>query len=314
MNSEVLIQVKNLFRYYGSTCAVRDVSFSLNKGEVLGFLGLNGAGKSTAMQLITGNLAPDAGDIGIAGHNLLEQPRQAKAIIGYLPEHPPVYRELSVDEYLTYCARLHRLTRRTATKAVENAKSRCGLGSVSRRLLGNLSKGYQQRVGIAQAIIHSPSVVVLDEPTAGLDPVQNGEIRELIKELGRDHAVVLSTHILSEVEATCSHVQIIHAGRLVYTASLGDVNQRQNASSVVIRCDTPPSTKALTALPGISRVEQMDAGRFCLHHAPSSDPVPKLVEHAVREQWGLRELAPERKSLEQVFVDLTIGQRAMEAA
>jgi len=196
MQKEVLVDAKNLTRYYSRICAVNDVSFELAKGDVLGFLGPNGAGKSSTMQMITGNLAPTAGQISVNGIDLIEKPKQAKLSIGYLPEQPPVYRELTVDEYLEYCARLNRIVRSQQVSAVATAKDRCGLGDVGRRLIGNLSKGFKQRVGIAQAILHSPAVVVLDEPTVGLDPIQIREIRKLIRELGEEHGIILSTHIL----------------------------------------------------------------------------------------------------------------------
>ena len=218
--TEVLVQVDDLTRYYQNHCAVRDLSFTLEAGEVLGFLGPNGAGKSTTMQIITGNLAPNAGQVRIAGHDMLDAPRAAKALLGYLPDHPPLYRELTVDEYLRYCARLHRIARAGTGAALARVKARCGLEAVGGRLIGNLSKGYQQRVGIAQAIIHDPPVVVLDEPTVGLDPIQIREIRALIRSLGSERSVILSTHILSEVQAICDRVQIIRDGELVFSAPI----------------------------------------------------------------------------------------------
>ena len=220
MNGPILVEVKNLTRFYGTLQAVKDVSFTIRKGEVLGFLGPNGAGKTTTMQIISGNLAPSGGSVTIAGHDLLDDPRAAKSQIGYLPEQPPLYRELTVDEYLDYCAALNRLPRAQRRRARETAKERCGLQDTGRRLIGNLSKGFQQRVGIAQAIIHLPPVVILDEPTVGLDPIQIREIRALIRELGREHGVILSTHILPEVQTTCDHVQIINKGELVLNESI----------------------------------------------------------------------------------------------
>ena len=180
-----LIQVDQLTRFYGDHCAVDNVSFALRKGEILGFLGPNGAGKSSTMQMICGNLAPTSGQIRVNGIDILDNPKDAKRELGYLPEIPPVYRELTVDEYLGYCARLHGIPRDRQKAALEQAKDRCGLTDVGERLIGNLSKGYQQRVGIAQAILHMPAVIILDEPTVGLDPLQIREIRELIRELGK---------------------------------------------------------------------------------------------------------------------------------
>ncbi|MCP4983225.1 MAG: ATP-binding cassette domain-containing protein, partial [Gammaproteobacteria bacterium] len=228
--TEALVQVENLSRYYQNHCAINHLSFNLGAGEVLGFLGPNGAGKSTTMQIISGNLAPSEGEVSIAGHDILEAPRAAKQHLGYLPEHPPVYRDSSVDEYLKFCAQLHRVPRRQLGTALDKVKQQCGLETVGGRLIGNLSKGYQQRVGIAQAIIHDPPVVILDEPTVGLDPIQIREIRDLIRSLGSQRSVILSTHILSEVQATCDRVQIIRAGELIYHASIESLNQRRETS------------------------------------------------------------------------------------
>jgi ABC-2 type transport system ATP-binding protein len=191
-----LISVNNLVRYYGNHCAVDNISFELAVGDILGFLGPNGAGKSTTMQMLSGNLAPSEGGISINGIDLLDNPKAAKAAIGYLPETPPIYKEMTVDEYLNYCAKLHRISSDAITDAVALAKTRCGLTETGQRLIANLSKGYQQRVGIAQAILHSPEVIILDEPTVGLDPNQIREIRALIAELGKEHGIILCTHIL----------------------------------------------------------------------------------------------------------------------
>src|SRR3569623_1046024 len=195
MSESALIRVEHLTRYYGQHCALHDVSFTVGRGEVLGLLGPNGAGKSTTMQILSGNLAPSAGAVWINGIDLLDRPKAAKASLGYLPDQPPLYRELTVDEFLSYCARLHRIAPGQRSAAIQTAKQRCGLGEVGRRLIGNLSKGFQQRVGIAQAIIHAPPVVILDEPTVGLDPLQMREIRALIREL-RDERSVLAVELL----------------------------------------------------------------------------------------------------------------------
>jgi ABC-2 type transport system ATP-binding protein len=220
----LLVEAKQLYRYYGKQCAVNNVSFQLKKGQVLGFLGANGAGKTTTMSMLCGNLAPSSGEIIINGVDLLDNPVAAKHSIGYLPDQPPLYKELTVTEFLRYCAELHRVPSAEMTAAVTIAQERCGLNEVAQRLIGHLSKGYQQRVGIAQAILHNPPVIVLDEPTVGLDPIQIKEIRSLIKELGVEHGVILSTHILSEVQETCTDVQIIHQGQLVLNSTMAELN------------------------------------------------------------------------------------------
>jgi ABC-2 type transport system ATP-binding protein len=313
MQKDMLVHVEHLSRYYGHTRAVDDVSFDLAKGDVLGFLGPNGAGKTTTMQVITGNLAPGAGRVAVHGIDLLDEPKRAKREIGYLPEQPPLYRELTVDEYLRYCARLNRIPREHIRTALGTAKERCGLEGVSHRLIGNLSKGYQQRVGIAQAIIHTPAVVILDEPTVGLDPIQIREIRALIRELGKEHGIILSTHILPEVQATCNRVQIIHQGRLVFADSIAGLEQRLTATSLVAAFHAAPHPDTLARLPGVSGAEPLGDGRVRLHFV-DTDPSEVLIQQAVANRWRLHEIAPERRTLEQIFIDLTCSERPEEAA
>jgi ABC-2 type transport system ATP-binding protein len=214
--SKPAILARGLLRQFGRRVAVQGIDLALGHGEVLGFLGPNGAGKSTVMRMLTGNLAPSAGSIEICGIDLMDRPVEAKARIGYLPEIPPLYRELTVNEYLQLAARLHRVNSSKVSSALDLVTQRCGLGGTGRRLIGSLSKGYQQRVGIAQAIIHDPDIIILDEPTAGLDPNQIREIRSLIRELGAERSVIISTHILPEVESVCDRVQIVSEGRTVF--------------------------------------------------------------------------------------------------
>ncbi len=299
-----LVQISDLSRRYGDHWAVKNISFELKKGEVLGFLGPNGAGKSTSMQMICGNLAPTTGQIIIDGHDLMDDPIAAKSSIGYLPENPPLYRELTVDEYLKYCARLHRIAPNKVAAAVDFAKQHCALEQVGKRLIGNLSKGYQQRTGIAQAIIHQPPVVILDEPTVGLDPIQIREIRSLIKSLGQDRGVILSTHILPEVQATCSHVQIIRQGELIYSAGIDELNQQGQHKRLTVAFHRPPELEDLQrALPDV-RITRIDAQRFQIifeQDAYAERLAPLSVEH----DWGLFELIPDQSSLEEIFVELT---------
>lgn len=304
MASKILISVDRLYRYYGSVCAAQDVSFELAQGEVLGFLGPNGAGKTSTMRMLTGNLAPSAGRVLINGIDLLEDPKAAKAQIGYLPENPPVYRELTVDEYLAYCARLRRVAAAHRARAIATAKQRCGLTEVGRRLIGNLSKGYQQRVGIAQAILHSPPVVILDEPTVGLDPIQIRDIRTLIRELGETHGVILSTHILPEVQATCNRVQIIQRGRLVFSESIDNLAQRLTGDTLTLETANPLDTAALEGIASVTGVERLGECRARIVFAGDS-PAPAVAQLAVERGWQLVELARERRTLEQIFVELT---------
>ena len=310
MNDTSLVSVQHLSRHYGNLTAVADVNFELAQGEVLAFLGPNGAGKSTTMQIITGNLAPSVGHIRICGIDLLEHPKLAKAEIGYLPEQPPLYRDLNVDEYLRFCAQLHRVSRNKIGSAVRQAKQRCGLEAVGKRLISNLSKGYQQRVGIAQAILHSPSVIVLDEPTVGLDPIQIREIRSLIRELGKEHGVILSTHILPEVQMTCDRVQIISNGRLVFSDKIDNINQQMDSTSLILGLTQPPARELLLSIEGVTEVEELADGQLRIYHAAAASPAAQLAEQAANQGWGLYELSPEHKTLEQIFVDFTSSEEA----
>lgn len=310
MHEEILVQVENLSRSYGPHLAVDNISFHVNRGEVLGFLGPNGAGKSSTMQMLTGNLAPSLGKVSINGADLLDQPLKAKAAIGYLPEHPPLYLELTVNEYLRYAARLNRIPRADISHAVERAMQRCGLADMGKRLINNLSKGYQQRVGIAQAVIHSPPVVVLDEPTVGLDPLQIREIRHLIRDLSSEHSVIISTHILPEVQATCDRVQIIHHGRLVLSDSIDGLQQQMRPNSLIVGLRQPPADSALQDISGIRSSSALDHQRWRVHFDPDNNPAEAIAIAAAQQGWGLFELAPERLSLEQVFVDITSRDHA----
>ena len=312
MINKPLAQVDHLTRRYGERRAVDDLSFTLQRGQILGLLGPNGAGKSTTLRMLAGVLAPDAGRIVINGIDLLDQPRQARQAIGYLPEQPPLYRELTVDEQLHYSARLHGLSRAASRSAVAQVKERCGLTEVGKRLIGNLSKGYQQRTGLAQAILHNPPLIILDEPTMGLDPIQIQGVRALIRELGRKQGVILSTHLLAEVQTTCTHVHILRAGRLAYAGALAELEQQRPSASLLIGLNAPPPVAELAQLPRVERVEELGDGRFRIHHAPGALLHRLLVELAYDDGWDLWELTPERESLEEIFVKLTLDREVTE--
>lgn len=310
MTGDQLLSVEGLTRRYGDHRVVDELSLTLSRGQILGFLGPNGAGKSTTLRMLAGVLAPDAGRIIVAGNDLFDQPRQAKKAIGYLPEQPPLYQELTVDEQLRYSARLHGLDRAASRAAVARAKDRCGLTGVGQRLNGNLSKGYRQRVGIAQAILHEPPVILLDEPTIGLDPLQLQEIRTLIGELQGNHGVILSTHLLAEVQAVCSHVQIMKDGRLVYASALAEWDQHRESVCLRIGLNAPPAASRLAELPGVARVETLGSGRFRLHHGSGLALQQAVLDQARAGHWELWELTPEYADLEQIFVRLTLGGQA----
>jgi ABC-2 type transport system ATP-binding protein len=308
------VEATELTRLYGGRPAVSDVSFNLSKGEVLGFLGPNGAGKSTTMKMLTGNLAPSAGSVKICGIDMIENPKEAKALIGYLPEMRPLYKEFTVDEYLTIAARLHNVSGRYIKKAVENAKSRCGLTHMSKRLIENLSNGYQQRVGIAQAIIHNPMVVILDEPTVGLDPIQIRDIRALIKEIGQEHSVIVSTHILPEVEMVCDHVQIIDKGILVFNGSIDVLKRQRVGNKLLVGFSKVPDMAKLAKIKGVTEVEALDNNMVRIRFSEGTGPHEAIVEASVKNDWGLYQIAPDQTSLEDVFVQLTFQDAAAPEA
>ncbi|AFI85626.1 ABC transporter ATP-binding protein [Methylophaga nitratireducenticrescens] len=300
----ILLEAQNLSRYFGPNVAVQNIDITVKRGEILGFLGPNGAGKSTTMKMLSGNLAPDKGEIHINGFDLLSQPKQAKAQLGYLPENPPLYRELTVNEYLQHCARLNQLRGKQLKSAVATVIERCGLGDVQRRLIGQLSKGYQQRTGIAQAIVHNPAVVIFDEPTSGLDPLQIRQIRELIRELANEHSVILSTHILPEVEMLCDRVQIISKGQVMFAYSLKALHQQRLNSSLKITLAAPPELNELQTLMNVSTVEAVSANQFRILYHPEQDPTENLIASAVSKHWQLQELVREQDSLEDIFMHL----------
>lgn len=310
MSENVLLEASQLSRQFAGKTAVDHVSFNVKQGEVVGFLGPNGAGKSTTMRMLSGNLAPDHGQIRINGIDLLDHPRQAKAHIGYLPETPPLYREHTVREFLQFCARLNQIDQKQHNTAVDAAIERCGLSEVHHRLIGNLSKGYQQRVGIAQAIIHSPSVVILDEPTSGLDPIQIREIRQLIRDIADKHSVILSTHILPEVQMLCDRVQIISQGQLLFNDSIDKLGEQMQASTLLVEFEKPLQTALLEQLDGIEKADSLSDNRYRLHYQPHHNPTQSLLRHAVEGDWQLTLMMPEQHSLEDVFMKVIQKEEA----
>lgn len=302
-----LISVNNLTRRYADFCAVNNISFELAAGDILGFLGPNGAGKSSTMQMLTGNLAPTLGEISINGVDLLEHPKAAKASIGYLPENPPLYKEMTVSEYLQYCGQLHLITKSQLKNVCDSAIERCGLGDVKKRLIRNLSKGYQQRVGIAQAILHSPPVIILDEPTVGLDPIQILEIRQLMKTLGDSHGIILCTHILPEVQAVCNRVQIINCGELVYSATIDELMMTES-KKFEISLSSMPDQDELARHDIFDSIEKTGENSFL---AESDLGANELTEYIVKQQWGLTRFTTHEASLEKIFIDLTAGETNM---
>lgn len=303
------LSARNLSRRFGQREVVSNVSLELRRGEVLGLLGHNGAGKSTTLQLLTGALLPHAGHIEICGFDLARQSGQAKACIGFLPETPPLYREMCVDDYLVFAARLHRMASAQIAQALAETKRRCGLQDVGRKIIGTLSKGYRQRVGIAQALIHNPEVIILDEPTVGLDPAQIRDIRTLIRELGDAHSVILSTHLLAEVESICDRIEIMHHGRLIYGDSSERMQQYGHQPGFIVTLLAPPALSELEAIPGVARVEPISSTHFrVLQDAAENNSGALLLERAAQQGWQAQQLTPLHSSLEDIFLHITEQQ------
>jgi ABC-2 type transport system ATP-binding protein len=307
-----VIEVHHLTKRYGSVTAVDDITFRVERGEILGFLGPNGAGKTTTMRILTGYIPASEGSAVVAGFNVFDQPLEAKRRTGYLPETPPLYLDMTVREYLDFVAAIKGLTPSERRARVDAAMERTRVGDVQDRHCGKLSKGYRQRVGLAQALLHNPEVLILDEPTAGLDPKQIIETRELIKGLAGDHTIVLSTHILPEVSQTCQRVIIINRGRVVAIDTPANLTRRLRGSEVLyVQIDAGPADPrpALERIPGVTRVSapRYDDGAagYEIESARDQDIRPDLARTVVGEGWGLLELRSAGMSLEQVFLQLT---------
>lgn len=311
-----MIQVENLTKHYGEVRALDGVSFQVHRGEIVGLLGPNGAGKTTTMKILTCFLPPTSGCARIAGHDIFENPLEVKRSVGYLPEEPPVYHELTVEEYLTYAGRLKGLSGGALKSARDRTAEKCGLTEVSRRLIGNLSKGFRQRVGLAQALIHNPPVLILDEPTIGLDPGQIIEIRTIIKELAQEHTVILSTHILPEVTATCQRVIIINEGKIVAVDTYENLSGQVGTSRrihVKIRRPDPSFVDRLMAVEGVLNVETEGDGSYRVESPNDRDIREEVGRMAVESGAGLIELVGASVSLEEVFLRLTTEERQPDA-
>ena len=300
-----MIRVHNLTKNYGSLRAVENISFELEKGDVLGFLGPNGAGKTTTMRIITGYMPPTKGSVMIEDVDIFDHPLQAKKQIGYLPENPPLYNDMNVLDYLDFVADIKKVPSKEKSQRILYVMDKCGITDVAKRLIAHLSKGYKQRVGIAQALINNPSVLVLDEPTNGLDPVQIIEIRELIKSLAGERTVILSTHILPEVTMICSRVIIINEGRIALEESLESLSQNLGSSEdlyLKIKKDEDGVKEKIESLENISKVNSSAPGEYVIALSNGADVRDELTKMAVRNDWGLLELRPLTSTLEEIFL------------
>ena len=300
-----LVKVEHLSHKYAAQWAVKDISFEINAKGVTGLLGSNGAGKSTTMNIICGVLKQTKGDVFINGVNMKEDAVNAKKQIGFMPQKLPLYLDFTVKEYLTYCAHLKIDDSRAVAKAVDAAAERCGITHFYDRLLSNLSGGYQQRVGVAQAIVHNPAFVVLDEPTNGLDPNQILEVRHLVRDIATERSVLLSTHILSEVQATCQDIIMIDQGQMVFSGTLDMFDNYIEPNSVVISLDNPPAESSLIGLEGIFAVETLSQIKFRLRYDGEQHTVKRLAETCISNGWGLIGLNIEKSSMNDVFARLS---------
>lgn len=300
-----IVKIEGLSHRYSKDWAVQDVSFDINKKGIVGLLGSNGAGKSTTMNILCGVLSQTLGKVLIEGIDMRTHPEEAKKRIGFLPQNAPLYLEQTVDEYLTYCAYLRFVDKRRIKTAVAEVKERCGVAHFSNRLIGNLSGGYRQRVGIAQALIHRPLLVVLDEPTNGLDPNQILEVRQLIKEIATDRAVIFSSHILSEIQATCQDIIMIEGGRMVFKDTMTSFNNYIEPDSLVTTMENPPALAVLQQIKGIKEVTFLTDKSIRMHFEPASEIAESIVELSVKNGWRLKEITLEKSSLDAIFAQLS---------
>ena len=300
-----VVKVEHLYHRYSTQWAIEDINLEIEGAGVVGLLGSNGAGKSTTMNIICGVLKQTKGKVYINGVDTLKNPEVARGYIVFLPQKPPLYPDLTVNEYLNFCAEIHWMERKSIKAAVKRVEERCGVYHMKDRLLRNLSGGYQQRVGIAQAIIHDPLFVILDEPTNGLDPNQITEVRHLIKGIAEDRAVLISTHILPEVQAVCDYIMMIEHGQKVFEGTINAFNTYMSPSALMTIMHNAPTTEELLKIEGIVRVERLTKTRIRLHFKGDNAIVGRVVKQAVENQWHLREISLEKESLDKVFAKLS---------
>ena len=303
--SASIVKVENLSHRYSVQWAIKDINFELTRNGIYGLLGSNGAGKSTIMNIICGVIKQTQGEVYIQGVNLRNEPVKAKRHIGFLPQQPPLQTDLTVEEYLRHCANI-RLMKPTEVKpAIEEVMSKVGISHFSKRLIRNLSGGYQQRVGIAQAIIHKPDFVVLDEPTNGLDPNQIIEVRNLIREIAEERTVVLSTHILQEVQALCDNIWMINEGNVVFSGTLDEFDNQIMPNTLVVSLMATPSIDALKAIPGVINADHLGGTRFRIQFNDATEVTERIVAASVTNNWRLMEINPEKNSLDIIFAELS---------
>ena len=302
---ESIVKVEHLSHRYSIQWAIRDINIEITQNGIYGLLGSNGAGKSTTMNIICGVLKQTEGEVYIKGINLRENPVEAKKHLGFLPQKPPLHMDLTVEEYLVHCANMRLIPAHEVQGAVKDVMGRCGISHFSRRLIRNLSGGYQQRLGIAQAIIHNPDFVVLDEPTNGLDPNQIVEIRELIREIAVDRTVILSTHILSEVQATCDYIRMIEEGQVVFSGTVDEFDNYIVPNTLFVSLIAAPPAEMIGEIPGVVAVDELGGSKFRIQFSDALEATERLVEASVTKGWRLVEIRQEKSSLDEIFAELS---------
>lgn len=302
---ESIVKIQGLSHRYSSAWAIRDINIEINQSGIVGLLGSNGAGKSTTMNILSGSLNQTEGNVYINGIDMRKEPERAKKEIGFLPQNPPLYVDLTVDEYLIYCADLRLMEKSKIKAALDDAKERCGITDYSNRLIKNLSGGYRQRVGIAQAIIHRPGLVVLDEPTNGLDPNQILEVRTLIKEIAADRLVIFSSHILTEIQILCKEIIMIEGGRIVFSDSMDAFNNYVEPHSLLINFESPPTVEELLKIDGVTSADFITERQVRVHFSGDQRIAQTIVAASVHKNWGLLEISIDKTALDEVFKQLS---------
>ena len=303
--SHPIVKIEHLSHKYSANWAIRDINIEITQSGIVGLLGSNGAGKSTTMNILCGSLNQTEGNVYVGGIDMRKDPEAAKRLIGFLPQTPPLYMDLTVDEYLLYCAHLRKMSRPEIRPAMEAAKERCGIAHFSQRLIRNLSGGYRQRVGIAQAIIHRPQLVVLDEPTNGLDPNQIIEVRALIKEIAADRAVIFSSHILSEIQVLCKEIKMIDSGRIVFSDTMDAFNNYVEPHSVLMQLENPPTALELLQIPGVTKVDFLTERQIRLFFSADQEITERIIAVSVSNGWRLQEISLDKSSLDEIFAQLS---------
>lgn len=303
--TETIVEIKNLSHRYSKDWAVKNINLKISDSGVIGLLGSNGAGKSTTMNILCGVITQTQGEVSICGIDVNKNPVEAKSLLGFLPQKAPLYPELTVREYLFHCAHLRKIKKADILPAIEIAMEKCGISHYSERLINNLSGGYQQRVGLAQAIIHNPSLVVLDEPTNGLDPIQILEVRKLISEIGKNRLVIISTHILSEVKAICDKIVMIEKGKLVFEGSINEFNNYIVPNALIANFSKAPTKEALLSIQGVLEVESLDSHNMKIRIDEKSNALESIIRENVNNNWGLKEFYTEKISIEETFAKLS---------